>query len=119
MIRYFLAVAVFGMMALFSLATMVAAAEVDQNNIALPSGDEGMSKPHDNEQGRRANRRLTFIDVFFLTREHGFAVGSGGILFSTIDGGKNWNRRKISDEDLRQIYFQDSTRGWILMDTAI
>jgi photosystem II stability/assembly factor-like uncharacterized protein len=117
--RHLVAVAVFAMIAVFTLAA-VAAPAVDSKASASSSRNEAVSKPRDNTQRKSSHRRLTFIDVFFLTPERGFAAGSGGILFSTTDGGRNWDKRTIGDDDLRQIYFQDGgARGWILTDTGI
>src|SRR4051794_26270471 len=117
--RRFVAVALFATTALIALATGDVAAAMDSRVTASSSGDEAVSKPHENAQRKSVYRRVTFLDVFFLTSERGFAAGNEGILFSTTDGGKHWAKRKISDEDLRQIYFQDDRRGWILTDTGI
>jgi photosystem II stability/assembly factor-like uncharacterized protein len=117
--RRFVAVAVFAITALLALDIGEAGEAVDPKNAAPSSGDEAVSKPHGATQREPADRRVTFIDVSFLTPERGFAAGSGGILFSTVDGGKNWAKRKIGNADLRQIYFQDDRRGWLLTDAGI
>jgi photosystem II stability/assembly factor-like uncharacterized protein len=117
--KRFVAVALFAIAASLTLATDGVAARVDSNNTIVSSSDEGLSQPDDDANLESADRRLTLIDVFFLTSERGFAAGSDGILLLTIDGGKNWAKQKIGDEDLRQIYFQDDRRGWMLTDAGI
>ena len=117
--RRFVAVAVFAITALLALAIGEASEAIDPKNTAPSSGDEAVSKPYGATEREPADRRVTFIDVFFLTPVWGFTAGSDGMLFSTTDGGKNWAKRKIGDKDLRQICFQDDRRGWILTDTGI
>lgn len=82
-----------------------ALAQVDKDR------DFGKKTPH------RAARVL--FDIFFQTPDCGWAVGEDGLILWTTDGGKNWLERKIGDEVLHQIIFQDSARGWLLSDTKL
>ncbi len=65
----------------------------------------------------RAGRGLE--DIFFQTPERGWAVGEDGFVFFTTDGGKTWQQRIIGDETLREVVFQDSSRGWLLTETRL
>src|SRR5258706_4222481 len=57
-------------------------------------------------------RQRHFSDVFFLTPQQGWAVGGGGIILATTDGGNNWNKKQIGTGELRKITFQDDRRLW-------
>lgn len=60
-----------------------------------------------------------FRDIKFLDENIGFAIGrkslyGSGILYKTIDGGKNWQRVDEGNlPPLAKIYFVDNDYGWI------
>lgn len=67
------------------------------------------------------------LDLFFLDKEHGLALGSAGV-FYTANGGELWSRVKFKDECVNQefldssegrptdVYFVDSKTGWLSFD---
>ena len=46
--------------------------------------------------------------VHFISATTGFAVGEGGVLLSTADGGASWTSRTLPAEDLEAIAFNPS-----------
>ena len=55
--------------------------------------------------------------VHFFNGKHGWAVGSGGIVLSSKDGGKNWsgnNEKSIATYTLTHVNFTTSINGWIV-----
>jgi len=77
----------------------------------LRSRDQGASWEH-----KEPNFAGHLFDIHFQNQE-GWLVGSGGIIFHTIDGGDSWSEIKSpTKNDLLDVFFDDSTRGWIVGD---
>jgi photosystem II stability/assembly factor-like uncharacterized protein len=58
-------------------------------------------------------------DIFFVDREAGWAAGAGGIILSTIDGGKTWLKQQSpTSATLTRIAFRTSQVGWVLGDNG-
>ena len=76
----------------------------------LPHGG-GAAEP---EAEVRRTVRSHLNDVFFLDAQRGWAVGGGGLVFSTVDGGKSWSRHEIIQQDLFRITFANLQDGWIV-----
>lgn len=58
--------------------------------------------------------------VFFADRKQGWIVGSNGLLLTTNNGGEKWERRAaINREVLRDIYFLDPQRGFVLGEYTV
>jgi len=57
--------------------------------------------------------RQVLNDVSFISDNHGWAVGDGGTILHTDDGGTTWNPQtsRVS-ENLRGVYFKNETNGW-------
>lgn len=68
---------------------------------------------------------LAVHDLFaitFTSPETGWAVGEYSTIVSTKDGGKTWSSQSINLEyttDLNQVFFVDSTRGWIVGNNGV
>lgn len=64
------------------------------------------------------NRALQGFESFcFLNEEHGIATSIGGRLFSTIDGGNNWNYSKtLAPVRFERIMFLNDSTGWAIGD---
>ncbi|MCX6306233.1 MAG: YCF48-related protein [Bacteroidetes bacterium] len=57
----------------------------------------------------------TLHDVQFVNASTGFAVGDGGTILKTTDGGYNWNRtERDAAESLNAVFFLDSLTGYAL-----
>ncbi len=54
-------------------------------------------------------------DVFFLDQNEGWAIGDRGVIWHTMDGGRNWQRRESGVQGkLESIHFIDRQHGWIV-----
>src|SRR5262245_2627549 len=52
--------------------------------------------------------------VQFVDRNEGWAVGDDGVVWHTIDGGKNWERQITGVRaSLRSVHFLNPYTGWI------
>jgi len=60
------------------------------------------------KQWQGENLSDSFLDVLALDSRHVIAVGAYGLFLTTTDGGRNWVRGKIVDEDY---HFNRLTRG--------
>jgi photosystem II stability/assembly factor-like uncharacterized protein len=60
---------------------------------------------------RRSSRRLNA--VWFADHESGWAVGSGGVIIATEDGGRTWRPQNSGvGDDLFDVKFFDAREGW-------
>ena len=60
----------------------------------------------------------TLMDITFADAAHGFAVGHGGFIMSTSDGGESWTtvrrgERLNPTEWFRKVRFLDARHGWV------
>ena len=52
--------------------------------------------------------------VFFINSDVGWAVGTGGVIFKTIDGGNSWHfQNSLTSSTLNSVKFYDADNGWI------
>ncbi|MBA3442150.1 MAG: hypothetical protein H0T92_20005, partial [Pyrinomonadaceae bacterium] len=59
-------------------------------------------------------------DVHFHDQNRGWAIGGGGVLLATEDGGKNWQmRRRPTPDALRDINFIDAQTGWLVCERSV
>ncbi|HEX6186204.1 MAG TPA: YCF48-related protein [Pyrinomonadaceae bacterium] len=67
--------------------------------------------PGQQEPARRFSRRLNA--VCFVNHERGWAVGSGGVIIATADGGRTWRPQTSGvGDDLFDVKFFDAREGW-------
>ncbi len=53
-------------------------------------------------------------DVVFTSADVGWAIGNGGMLLRSTDGGLSWSERNSgTDMDLTTVFFSDAITGWI------
>lgn len=52
--------------------------------------------------------------VYFIDRSRGWAVGNGGEIARTTDGGETWIRTPKGTENFYDVYFVDSLNGWLV-----
>ena len=58
--------------------------------------------------------------VQFIDKNRGWAVGSGGTLLETTDGGATWKRVSIqTKETLRDVWFIDDHLGWVVVERDV
>jgi photosystem II stability/assembly factor-like uncharacterized protein len=63
--------------------------------------------------------RIRFTSVSFVDTERGWAVGYGGKIFITNDGGKNWNAQDSNVlSDLLDVKFLNGKEGWAIGDNG-
>ncbi len=57
----------------------------------------------------------TLLDVKFVNDTHGWAVGEGGVIIATTDGGKTWTIQYSGYElTLNSVDFTDEANGWVV-----
>ena len=70
--------------------------------------DDGGDSWHTGNSTSASNYGVDFVDL-----NHGWAVGIGGIVYRTTDGGRNWSWSASStSENLKDVDFVDSKLGW-------
>ena len=82
----------------------------EQGHIVL-SDDAGKSS----RQAKSVPVDFTLTAVSFADDRHGWAVGHGGVILHTEDGGENWKVQRIDvavDQPLFSVYFRDAKTGW-------
>lgn len=58
--------------------------------------------------------------LHFTNEESGWIGGTAGTLLRTEDGGRTWrNSESPTKDDIRDIYFSDARRGWLLCESDI
>jgi photosystem II stability/assembly factor-like uncharacterized protein len=66
---------------------------------------------------QEANTSSNLQDLFFVTHNKGFIVGTNGTLLQTTNGGLDWSIIPFnSTKNLRSIYFTDSLKGFLVSD---
>ncbi|MDQ2820573.1 MAG: YCF48-related protein [Pseudomonadota bacterium] len=74
--------------------------------------DDGGHTPH---QALQVPVDTTLTAVSFADARHGWAVGHGGVIVHTDDGGERWTLQrqdKSVDQPLLTVYFRDRLNGW-------
>ncbi len=58
-----------------------------------------------------------WCDIFFVSEQTGWIIGSRGVVYKTIDGGTTWNQESTSVlSPFNAIYMVSATKGWIVGD---
>ncbi len=61
-----------------------------------------------------SSTKSTLMSIQFRTLQNGWAVGTGGTILKTIDGGKKWKRVTSGTSTLlTSVFFVDSSNGWV------
>lgn len=84
---------------------------VGEHGRVLLSDDDG--KTH--RQARKVAADTTLTAVSFADAANGWAVGHGGVILHTADGGENWELQRQDaavDQPLLTVYFRDARHGW-------
>ncbi len=62
----------------------------------------------------------TLLDVSFVNHTHGWAVGEGGVIIATTDGGNTWTVQSSGYElTLQAVNFTDTSNGWVVGQLGI
>jgi photosystem II stability/assembly factor-like uncharacterized protein len=75
---------------------------VGERGIAVLSGDEGQ-----HWEQARVPVSVTLTAVRFADQDHGFALGHGGTVLATGDGGRTWTRR-LDGRQLAQVFLAEA-----------
>lgn len=84
---------------------------VGEHGAILLSDDDGKTQ----RQARRTPSGLTLTAVSFADADNGWAVGHGGVILHTADGGENWTLQRQDatvDQPLLTVHFRDALHGW-------
>lgn len=87
------------------------------NYFILHTSDGGKTwvAQFDEPAGRKQTLGDGLLDVFFINRDIGWVVGSGGRILSTNDGGRHWGRQRSGTlARLRGVQFVDANIGWAI-----
>lgn len=64
---------------------------------------------------QKSNVNVALLGVRFTSPTNGFAVGDGGTILRTTDGGTTWTQvTSPTSAELSKVSFSDSTDGWIV-----
>jgi photosystem II stability/assembly factor-like uncharacterized protein len=84
---------------------------VGANGYVLLSDDGGASY----RQARQVALDFTLTGVWFADANNGWAVGHGGSIIHSRDGGETWQLQRSEtepDQPLFSVYFSDAQHGW-------
>ncbi|MRV71796.1 glycosyl hydrolase [Duganella sp. FT92W] len=84
---------------------------VGEHGYVLMSDDDGATQ----RQARAVPADMTLTAVSFADARHGWAVGHGGVIVHTADGGETWSLQRqdaAADQPLLTVYFRDAQHGW-------
>lgn len=67
-----------------------------------------------------SNTTSNLTDVYFVSSETGFAVGSSGTILKTVDGGKHWSTKPSgTSNSLLSVCFVDSLTGFTISSREV
>jgi photosystem II stability/assembly factor-like uncharacterized protein len=82
----------------------------------IEEGGERWEEVQPGPERNEASEEIEFRDVFFISKDVGWANGLEGELFRTLDGGKNWRPLSFSIPGegwaINSIYFLNRNDGW-------
>src|SRR5450830_14328 len=67
-------------------------------------------------QAKQVPVDFTLTGVWFVDAHDGWAVGHGGSILHTVDGGETWSLQRSDaqvDQPLYSVYFSDKQNGWV------
>ncbi len=100
-----------GAMMLAAANAGAAIVAVGEHGYVIRSEDGGASY----RQAGRVPVDTTLTGVAFADAENGWAVGHGGVVIHSADGGRNWALQRQDsqvDQPLYSVYFKDARTGW-------
>ena len=64
---------------------------------------------------QKTGTEVTLMSVYFRDANLGWAVGSGGTVVKTVDGGQKWKKQTSGTSvQLTGVFFVDDKQGWII-----
>jgi photosystem II stability/assembly factor-like uncharacterized protein len=102
--------------ACFAVATLAAFRQPPRDNPINPTQTnwQWFTEPVERNSWRRlpaVSSRLS--SVFFADKLHGWAVGLGGTILASSDGGANWKPQSSGTSQwLTSVHFADASHGW-------
>lgn len=57
--------------------------------------------------------------IFFTDNNTGYAVGNFGSAYKTTDGGDSWNSFSLTPANIRNVFFIDTNKGFIVADDGL
>ena len=57
--------------------------------------------------------------VDFIDNDNGWIAGGSGTLLKTSDGGKTWQRKTVTRDNIRDVVFTDRDNGWLLCEQSV
>lgn len=84
---------------------------VGERGVVLLSDDDGATS----RQASAVPVDLALTAVSFADARNGWAVGHGGVILHTADGGDHWTLQRSdtgADQPLLTVYFRDALHGW-------
>ncbi|MES2259346.1 MAG: YCF48-related protein [Pseudomonadota bacterium] len=84
---------------------------VGEHGYVLLSDDGGKTQ----RQARGVPADMTLTAVSFADARNGWAVGHGGVIVHTADGGETWDLQRHEetvDQPLLTVHFRDAQNGW-------
>uniref|UniRef100_UPI003BA40128 WD40/YVTN/BNR-like repeat-containing protein n=1 Tax=Emticicia sp. TaxID=1930953 RepID=UPI003BA40128 len=68
---------------------------------------------------QNTNSTFKINDIFFINSNKGWAVGSGGRIYYTINGGQTWSTSYVSSTvELKNVHFVSEMIGWCVGTTG-
>ncbi|NNE98092.1 MAG: hypothetical protein HKN25_03625 [Pyrinomonadaceae bacterium] len=64
--------------------------------------------------------RSKLNSVYFADAKHGWAVGSKGKIYQTVNGGRFWRAQRSNiSENLNDVFFSNTANGWAIGDNGV
>lgn len=103
-----------------SLATGRLAAIAARGSLVCAAGDGILHSTDAGQTWNVANSATGLEDVFFVDTQRGWAVGSVGRTFRTLDGGASWSPVPLPGvgATLRAVHFVNANEGWAVGDNG-
>jgi len=73
------------------------------------------AEPHVLQAAQKSGTEATLMGIHFRSPHLGWAVGTGGVILKTTDGGRRW--RPVTSGTTSQItsvFFADAQHGWVV-----
>lgn len=98
---------------LLASVVLITGCTSDREGQEPPKTADPAPRAYDEEAERRETRRRQLYDVVFVDPQRGWAVGGGGTILATIDGGRTWRRQPVQlQENIYSVALVSPQEGW-------